>query len=63
MLAATALMAALLSWAGGHFDWTAMRAQPWLRAGLLAATLVAAAGVYFGALRIAGMPLRHFVTR
>jgi putative peptidoglycan lipid II flippase len=63
VLAATALLAAFLSWAGGHFDWLALRAQPSARAGLLAAMLAASAAIYFASLWAAGLQWRQFVTR
>lgn len=63
VIAATALLAVFLMWAGSQFAWTEMRAQASLRVALLAGLLVAAAGIYFGALWAAGVQLRQFVTR
>ncbi|KQT08759.1 murein biosynthesis integral membrane protein MurJ [Ramlibacter sp. Leaf400] len=63
VIAATALLAVFLMWAGSQFAWTEMRAQASLRVALLAGLLAAAAGIYFGALWAAGVQLRQFVTR
>jgi putative peptidoglycan lipid II flippase len=57
---ATALLALALAWAGNAVDWIGLQPQPWRRAGLLAAVLVGAAALYFGALRIVGLRLRQF---
>ncbi|MFL6695144.1 MAG: murein biosynthesis integral membrane protein MurJ [Ramlibacter sp.] len=63
VVAATALLASFLAWAATQFDWLALRAQAPTRAALLAGMLAVAALIYFGALRIAGLRLRQFVTR
>jgi putative peptidoglycan lipid II flippase len=63
VVAATALLASFLAWAATQFDWLALRAQAPTRAALLAGMLAVAAVIYFGALRIAGLRLRQFVTR
>jgi putative peptidoglycan lipid II flippase len=63
VVAATALMAVFLMWAGAQFSWTELRAQAALRAALLAGLLTAAVAIYFGALWAAGVQLRQFVTR
>ncbi len=60
---ATALMGAGLAWAARAIDWVALGAQPLIRIGLLALSLVLAAAVYFGALLVLGLPLRQFVRR
>jgi putative peptidoglycan lipid II flippase len=60
---ATALLGALLGWAGQHFDWPALGAQPLRRIGLLAACLGGAALLYFGALAATGLKLRDFMRR
>jgi len=52
-----------LSWSAGAVSWIDLRAQPLQRVGLLAAMLVAAAVIYFGALWAAGVKLRQFVAR
>ncbi|RYY80531.1 MAG: lipid II flippase MurJ, partial [Comamonadaceae bacterium] len=61
--AATALLASFLLWASAHFPWVAWRAEPFLRAGVLALVLAGAATIYFGALLVSGLKLRQFVTR
>jgi len=63
VVAATSLLASFLAWAATQFDWLALRAQAPTRAALLAAMLAVSALIYFGALRIAGLRLRQFVTR
>jgi putative peptidoglycan lipid II flippase len=63
VIAATALMAVFLMWAGAQFSWTELRAQAALRVALLAGLLTAAIAIYFGALWAAGVQLRQFVTR
>ena len=63
VVAASALLAVFLLWAGSSIDWIGLRAQAMQRALLLAATLVASAAIYFGALWAAGLNPRHFVTR
>ncbi len=61
--AASILLAALLLWANQHFDWIGMRAHGLQRAGLLTALMLAAAALYFGVLRIAGLNLRQLLRR
>jgi putative peptidoglycan lipid II flippase len=61
VLGATLLMSALLAWAAQRFDWLGMPALP--RAGLLAAVIVAAALLYFGALAASGLRLRAMLRR
>ena len=63
VLGATALLAVFLLWAAGGFDWVALRERPWERVGLLGAILAGAAVLYFGALWLAGVKLRHLVAR
>jgi putative peptidoglycan lipid II flippase len=63
VLAATALLAIFLMWAAGSFPWVGWRAEPWKRAGMLAATVFGAGALYFLALAAAGVKLRQFVTR
>jgi putative peptidoglycan lipid II flippase len=63
VLAASALLAVFLTWAAHAFPWTTWRAEPWKRAGMLAAILAGAMVLYFGALVAAGVKLRQFVTR
>ncbi|MBE7939028.1 MULTISPECIES: murein biosynthesis integral membrane protein MurJ [Ramlibacter] len=63
VLAASALLAVFLLWGAQAFDWTALRAQRWLRAGLMAGMLAGSGVLYFAALWGAGLKLRQFVTR
>jgi putative peptidoglycan lipid II flippase len=60
---ASAVMGIGLAWAVWHFDWIGLRAAPWHRIGLMAASLAAAAVVYFGVLRLIGLDLRQFARR
>lgn len=59
VLAASALLALYLAWARGAFDWTALRATPWQRVGLLAALVAGAGMVYFAVLAALGLRLRQ----
>ena len=63
VLVATSLLGALLGWAGQHFDWVALGAHEARRIGLLAACLLGAALIYFVALAVMGVRLRHFMRR
>ncbi len=63
VVAASALMAVLLVWATQYFDWIGLRAHSGQRAALLAAILVAAMVLYFGALWAAGLKLRQLLRR
>jgi putative peptidoglycan lipid II flippase len=63
VLAASALMAVFLLWASDHFGWVQMRAHSLQRAGLLAAVVVGAAGLYFGVLWVAGLKFRALLRR
>lgn len=58
---ATALLGAGLWFASEHVQWVELRQQPWLRIGALAACLVGAAVVYFGALIASGLNLRQAI--
>src|SRR5690606_18375114 len=49
---AAALLGLGMWWASQHFDWLALRQQPWERVGLLVACLAGAAALYFGTLRL-----------
>jgi putative peptidoglycan lipid II flippase len=60
---ASAAMGACLFSAAGHWDWTALRATPWLRMGLMAGVLSASAVVYFATLRGLGMDIRALLRR
>ncbi len=61
VLGATLLMSGFLVWATRSFDWLGTAALP--RAGLLAAMIVAAAVIYFGALLLSGVQLRALLRR
>ncbi|MDH4416429.1 MAG: murein biosynthesis integral membrane protein MurJ [Acidovorax sp.] len=63
VIAASALLAVLLVWGAQYFDWVEMRGKTWQRIGLLAALMVAAAVLYFGALWAAGLKLRQMLRR
>lgn len=60
---ATAVLGAGMWWASTHIDWIGLRAQPFLRIGLLAACLAAAAVAYFGVLLLTGLKLRQMLRR
>ena len=60
---ATALMGGGLALAARAIDWVALGAQPLVRIGVLALSLVVAALLYFGALLALGLPLRQFTRR
>jgi len=60
---ASAAMGACLFVSAGHWDWTALRAQPWLRIGLMTGVLSVSAVVYFATLRGLGMDLRALLRR
>ena len=60
---ASALLGALLWWAGQAFDWAGMGEHRLRRAGLLGACLTAAAALYFGTLLATGLKLRDFMRR
>ena len=63
VLLASAAMGALLFYAAGHWDWTALRATPWRRIGLMAGVLGGCAVVYFATLRGLGMDIRALLRR
>ena len=63
VLLASAAMGAVLFYAAGHWDWTALRAAPWLRIGLMAGILGGCAVVYFATLRGLGMDIRALLRR
>ncbi|HRH30259.1 MAG TPA: lipid II flippase MurJ, partial [Aquabacterium sp.] len=60
---ATVVLGAGMWWANQHFDWLGLRAQPWLRVGLLAGCLGAAGLIYFGVLMGTGLKLRQMLRR
>ena len=61
--AGSACMGALLFWANQHFDWSALRDQRWLRIGLMAALLPAAALAYFAVIRLCGLRFGQFLKK
>jgi putative peptidoglycan lipid II flippase len=63
VLAASALLTVFLLWAGASLPWLAWRAEPLKRVAAMAGLLAASGVLYFGALRLAGLKLREFVTR
>jgi putative peptidoglycan lipid II flippase len=63
VVAAGVLLAVFLSWASVSLDWTGFEGRPAQRVAWLAGCVVAAAGVYFGALMLAGLNLRQFVRK
>jgi putative peptidoglycan lipid II flippase len=56
-------IALALAFAGGGFDWVALRAQPWLRIATVLALVAGAAIVYIGVLVLAGIRPRDFLRR
>jgi putative peptidoglycan lipid II flippase len=63
VLLACALLCLWLVWVEQHWDWTALRASPWMRIGLMAVTLLTSAALYFGSLALAGVKLRALLRR
>ncbi|MDO4232328.1 MAG: lipid II flippase MurJ, partial [Lautropia sp.] len=55
VLLALAALAALLGWGTAHFDWAALQAQPWLRAGLVLGMVAGGAAAYFAVLLMLGL--------
>ena len=62
MVAAAALLAVFLLWAGGRVDWV-NAVDVWRRILTLAAIVLGAVLVYFGVLLLAGVQLRQFVRK
>jgi putative peptidoglycan lipid II flippase len=60
---ATALLAALLAWAGRSIDWVGLVDHEGRRVALLAACLGGAALLYFGTLLASGLKLQQFMRR
>jgi putative peptidoglycan lipid II flippase len=60
---ATSVLSVGMWWAATHIDWIGLRAQPFVRIGLLAACLGAAAVAYFGVLAVTGVKLRQMLRR
>src|SRR5205085_938403 len=63
VFAATALLTVLLMWASSNLPWVAWRAEPLVRAGAMALLLAGSGVLYFGALLLAGVKLKQFITR
>ena len=63
VLLACALLCLWLIWVAQQWDWTGMRASPWMRVGLLAVTLAVSASLYFGSLMAAGVKLKALLRR
>ena len=61
VLAASALLAIFLAWAGTHVAWLGFQGAALTRVGLLALCVLGAAALYFGALVLSGLNLRQFV--
>ncbi|MGQ9724044.1 MAG: murein biosynthesis integral membrane protein MurJ [Tepidimonas sp.] len=62
VLAAAVVLSAYLLWLAQAYDWI-HPATRLVRAGVLVAGVLGAAGVYFGVLALAGLPLRQFVRK
>jgi len=62
VLVAAVLLALYLGWLAQAFDWTGAGSRL-VRVGALAAGVVGAAALYFGVLRLTGLPLRQFVRK
>lgn len=60
---ASAVMGAGMALAGRHVDWLTLGRHEALRAGAMAAALLAAAGLYFGMLALLGIRLRSFMRK
>lgn len=60
---ACAVLGGGLWWAAHYFDWLGLRAQPWLRVGLMLACLTGAGALYFGTLMVMGVKLRALLKR
>jgi putative peptidoglycan lipid II flippase len=63
LVIASCALGAVAWFAQGQFDWATLRAQPWLRAGLLFAIIGAAAVVYFAVLFALGFRFGDFKRR
>ena len=63
VLVSSALMGGFLWWAASAWVWTDLQSQALGRVGLLAACVVAAVVIYFGALLMLGLKLRQFVRK
>jgi putative peptidoglycan lipid II flippase len=63
VVGASALLAAFLLWAAERVSWLALKTAYLQRIGLLALVLIASAALYFIALRVSGLKLRHLMRR
>jgi putative peptidoglycan lipid II flippase len=63
LVVAVCLMGAVSWYAQAQFDWAAMHAHPWLRAGVLFVIISASAAVYFAVLFVLGFRPRDFKRR
>ncbi len=63
VVGASALLGAFLLWAATAVGWLGLKSQPLERIGLLVAVLAASALLYFGTLRVSGLPLRQLLRR
>jgi putative peptidoglycan lipid II flippase len=61
LLLALIPFAAVLFYAANAHNWITLQAEPWIRIGLLAMWLAAAALVYFGALALVGIRWQKFL--
>jgi putative peptidoglycan lipid II flippase len=52
------VLALWLAWCAASWDWTGLQTQPWTRVGAMGAVLAVSAVLYFGSLRLTGLPLR-----
>jgi len=58
VVVACGVLALWLSWCAASWDWTGLQTQPWTRVGAMGAVLAVSAVLYFGSLRLTGLPLR-----
>ena len=63
VFAASARLAVFLFWGANHFDWVALRSNALWRVGLLAAMLIGAMVIYFGALWAVRLNLKQVLRR
>ncbi len=61
VLAASALLAVFLMWAGSAVSWTQLASDGWKRVGLLGLVLLASAVIYFTAIWASGLKLRRLL--
>jgi len=63
VLAASAALGGVLAWCQASLPWLALQAQPLVRVAWLGGVLAGVAVVYFGMLRIMGLPIRQLLRR